>query len=94
MPGWGKTIILGVEMHGTPVSFIAKDLIMGRSVSGTLLGGIKPQSDLPLLVKRYMDKELQWDDLITHEADFTDINKAFDLLTQGKSLRCTIWMDR
>ena len=39
-------------------------------------------------------QELDLDKFITHEVAFKDINTAFDLLLQGKSLRCTIWMDK
>ena len=39
-------------------------------------------------------QELELDKFITHEVAFKDINTAFDLLLQGKSLRCTIWMDK
>lgn len=39
-------------------------------------------------------QELELDKFMTHEVDLNDINRAFDLLLQGKSLRCTIWMDR
>ncbi|KAL5982286.1 hypothetical protein ACLOJK_016357 [Asimina triloba] len=92
--GWGKTVILGVEMHGKPASFKSADILLGRSITGSLFGGIQAKSDIPLLVKRSMDKELNLDEFITHEVEFKDINEAFDLLIQGKSLRCIIWMDR
>ncbi|XP_058096910.1 alcohol dehydrogenase-like 1 isoform X2 [Magnolia sinica] len=92
--GWGKTIILGVEMHGSPISINHAEILKGRTITGSLFGGIKAKSDIPLLVKRYMDKELHLDEFITHEVGFKDINTAFDLLIQGKSLRCIIWMDR
>lgn len=93
-PGWGKTIILGVEMHGAPLSVSAADILRGKTIAGSLFGGIKAKSDIPMLVKRYMDKELHLDDFITHELGFQQINQAFDLLLQGKSIRCIIWMDR
>ncbi|KAK1260747.1 Alcohol dehydrogenase-like 7 [Acorus gramineus] len=92
--GWGKTIILGVEMHGAPISISTLEILKGRSIVGSLFGGIKTKSDIPILVKRYLDKELHLDPFITHEISFTDINKAFDLLLQGKSLRCIIWMEK
>ncbi|KAJ4701374.1 Alcohol dehydrogenase-like [Melia azedarach] len=92
--GWGKTVILGVEMHGSPVSLNSLEILSGRSVYGSFFGGLKPKSDVPILAQKYLDKELQVDDLITHEVKFQDINKAFDLLLQGKTLRCIIWMDK
>ncbi|KDP41414.1 hypothetical protein JCGZ_15821 [Jatropha curcas] len=92
--GWGKTVILGVEMHGSPVSFNPFEMLEGRSVAGALIGGLKPKSDIHTLAKKYLDKELNLEEFITHELSFKDINKAFDLLLEGKSLRCIIWMDK
>ncbi|KAJ0981382.1 hypothetical protein J5N97_009637 [Dioscorea zingiberensis] len=91
--GGGKTVILGLEMHGTPLSIDARELLFGKSIIGTLFGGLKSKTDIPILAQQYLDKELNLEDFVTHEVDLQDINKAFDLLLQGKSLRCTIWMD-
>ncbi|OIS96063.1 PREDICTED: alcohol dehydrogenase-like 7 [Nicotiana attenuata] len=93
--GWGKTIVLGVDKPGADLTFKSFDVLhSGKTLMGSLFGGLKPKSDIPLLVKRYLDKELQLDKFVTHEVSFQDINKAFDLLAQGKNLRCVIWMDK
>ncbi|CAK9149052.1 unnamed protein product [Ilex paraguariensis] len=92
--GWGKTVILGIEMHGSPISIHPYTITEGRSVEGSRFGGMKAKSDIPMLAKKYLDRELTLDGFVTHEVGFQDINKAFDLLLQGKSLRCIIWMDR
>ncbi|CAN6296202.1 unnamed protein product [Urochloa humidicola] len=92
--GWGKTIILGVEMHGAPVCIPSRQILHGKSVIGSLFGGVKPKQDIPILADKYLNKELELDKFITHEVGFKDINEAFDLLLQGKSVRCTIWMDK
>ncbi|KAF5955323.1 hypothetical protein HYC85_008179 [Camellia sinensis] len=93
-PGWGRTVILGVEMHGTPLSISTLEIMRGRTVGGSVFGGMKAKSDIPFLVKKYLDRELNLDGFISHEVNFQDINKAFDLLLQGKSVRCIIWMDK
>ncbi|KAF5794315.1 putative alcohol dehydrogenase [Helianthus annuus] len=91
--GWGKTVVLGVDQPGAMLTFTSFEVLhSGKTLMGSLFGGIKPKSDIPILIKRYMDKELQLDEFVTHEVDFEDINKAFDLLLEGKSLRCVIWM--
>lgn len=90
---YGKTVILGVEMHGSPLTLNPHDFLKGRSVTGSYMGGTKPKSDIPILAKKYLDKELNLEKFITHEVSFKDINKAFQLLLEGKSLRCMIWMD-
>lgn len=91
--GWGKTVILGVEKHAAPLALNTYFLLKGRSVIGSFFGGFKPKTDIPLLAEKYQDKELNLDGFITHQVSFQDINKAFELLLEGKSLRCIIWMD-
>ncbi|KHN26031.1 Alcohol dehydrogenase-like 7 [Glycine soja] len=93
--GWGKAIVLGVEKPGSMLSLSCNEVLhSGKSLVGCLFGGLKPKSDVPILLKRYMDKELNLDEFVTHEVEFKDINKAFDLLIEGQCLRCVIWMDR
>lgn len=92
--GWGKTIVLGVASGAAaPISIPSYEILRGRSVVGSLFGGLKPKTDVPLLAQKYLDEELELDEFVTHEMGFDDINGAFDLLTQGKCLRCIIWMD-
>ncbi|KAL3504780.1 hypothetical protein ACH5RR_034621 [Cinchona calisaya] len=92
--GGGKTVVLGVEMHGSPLSISPYQILRGRTVMGCMFGGLKPKSELSSYVQKYLDHELNLDAFITHEVNFKDINQAFDLLHQGKSLRCIIWMDK
>ncbi|KAL2468136.1 Alcohol dehydrogenase-like 7 [Forsythia ovata] len=93
--GWGKTIVLGVEKPGTQLSLNSLVILhSGKTLMGSLFGGLKPKTDIPILAKSYMDKELQLDDFVTHEMKFDDINRAFNLLMEGKCLRCVIWMDK
>lgn len=92
-PGWGKTVILGVEMHGSPLSVSSFEILRGKTVTGSYFGGVKAKSDIPFFVKKYLHNELNLEGFVTHEISFQDINKAFDLLLQGKSIRCIIWMD-
>ncbi|KAH9690618.1 Alcohol dehydrogenase-like 2 [Citrus sinensis] len=54
--GWGKTVILGVEMHGSPISLNSIEILKGRSVCGTFFGGLKPKSDIATLAQKYLDK--------------------------------------
>ncbi|CAA7031028.1 unnamed protein product [Microthlaspi erraticum] len=92
--GSGKTIMLGVDRPLAPINLVSGDLLRGRNVCGSLFGGLKPKLDIPILVDHYLKKELNLDSFITHELDFTEINKAFELLEQGKCLRCILWMDK
>uniref|UniRef100_A0A0E0I463 Cinnamyl-alcohol dehydrogenase n=1 Tax=Oryza nivara TaxID=4536 RepID=A0A0E0I463_ORYNI len=91
--GSTSTILLGVSGNKAPISIPSHEILRGRSVIGSLFGGIKPKNDIPMLAQKYLDKELELEEFITHEMGFEEINRAFELLTQGKSLRCIIWMD-
>ncbi|GMH22566.1 hypothetical protein Nepgr_024409 [Nepenthes gracilis] len=90
----GRTILIGFDISGTPLKLNSLDLLQGRSVMGSFLGGVKPKLDIPVLVKKYLDKELNLDGFVTHEVSLEEINKAFDYLLQGKSIRCLIWMNK
>ncbi|KAI3926463.1 hypothetical protein MKW92_052590 [Papaver armeniacum] len=83
-----------LEMHGAPLRINTYDLLKGKRIEGSLFGGIKAKTDIPRLAQSYLNKELHLDEFITHEIDFKEINTAFDLLIQGKSLRSIIWMNR
>jgi S-(hydroxymethyl)glutathione dehydrogenase/alcohol dehydrogenase len=56
MQGWGKTIILGVEMHGAPLSLPARQILNGKTFTGSLFGGVKPKQDIPILADKYLNK--------------------------------------
>ncbi|XP_038884745.1 alcohol dehydrogenase-like 7 isoform X2 [Benincasa hispida] len=93
--GWGKTIIFGVEEQASLLGLKSIDVIyQGKMVIGCIYGGLKPKSDIPTLLQWYIDKKLQLDLFITHEIGFEDINKAFNLLSEGQCLRCVIWMTK
>ncbi|GAB2290683.1 hypothetical protein Dimus_024958 [Dionaea muscipula] len=93
-PG-SKTIMVGADMSGTPIQLSSQLMLHGsRHIAGSLLGGIKPKSDIPVLVQKYLNKELRLDGFITHEVSFQEINKSFEYLLEGKSIRCLIWMDK
>ncbi|XP_057784615.1 alcohol dehydrogenase-like 7 [Salvia miltiorrhiza] len=93
--GWGKTVVLGVDKPGAQLTFSSYEVLhRGKAILGSFFGGLKPKTDITILIKKYTDKELELDKFVTHEVGFEDINKAFDLLIQGKSLRCVIWMDK
>ncbi|XP_028768517.1 alcohol dehydrogenase-like 6 isoform X1 [Neltuma alba] len=92
--GWGLTVTLGVPKVKPEMSAHYALLLMGRTLKGSLYGGWKPKSDLPSLVEKYVNKEIEIDDYITHDLPFNEINKAFNLMREGKCLRCVIHMPR
>ncbi|CAI8593449.1 unnamed protein product [Vicia faba] len=90
--GWGLTVTLGVPKVKPEMSAHYGLFLTGRTLKGSLFGGWKPKTDLPSLVEKYVNKEIEIDDYITHNLAFDDINKAFNLMKQGNCLRCVIHM--
>ncbi|WP_026377219.1 S-(hydroxymethyl)glutathione dehydrogenase/class III alcohol dehydrogenase [Aestuariibacter salexigens] len=88
--GWGESVIIGVAGAGQEISTRPFQLVTGRVWRGTAFGGVKGRSQLPDYVQRYMDGEFELDTFITHTMGLEDINKAFDLMHEGKSIRSVI----
>lgn len=88
--GWGESIIIGVAGAGQEISTRPFMLVTGRVWRGTAFGGVKGRSELPWFVDRAMSGEIPLDDFITHTMPLTDVNKAFDLMHEGKSIRSVI----
>ena len=88
--GWGESIIIGVAPAGAEISTRPFQLVTGRSWRGTAFGGAKGRTDVPKIVDWYMDGKINIDDLITHTMPLDDINKAFDLMHAGESIRSVV----
>ena len=88
--GWGESCIIGVAGAGKEISTRPFQLVTGRSWRGTAFGGARGRTDVPRIVDWYMDGKINIDDLITHKMPLEDINKAFDLMHAGKSIRSVI----
>ncbi len=85
--GWGESIIIGVAGAGQEISTRPFQLVTGRSWRGTAFGGARGRTDVPQIVDWYMDGKINIDDLITHTMPLEDINKGFDLMHAGESIR-------
>jgi S-(hydroxymethyl)glutathione dehydrogenase/alcohol dehydrogenase len=88
--GWGESIIIGVAGAGQEISTRPFQLVTGRVWRGSAFGGVKGRSQLPDYVQRYMDGEFELDTFITHTMPLEDINSAFDLMHEGKSIRSVV----
>lgn len=88
--GWGESFIIGVAGAGQEISTRPFQLVTGRSWRGSAFGGARGRTDVPRIVDWYMDKKISIDPLITHTMPLEDINKAFDLMHAGKSIRSVI----
>ena len=88
--GWGESWIIGVAGAGQEISTRPFQLVTGRSWKGSAFGGARGRTDVPKIVDWYMDGKIKIDDLITHTMPLEDINKAFELMHEGKSIRSVI----
>jgi S-(hydroxymethyl)glutathione dehydrogenase/alcohol dehydrogenase len=88
--GWGESIIIGVAGAGQEISTRPFQLVTGRVWRGSAFGGARGRTDVPTIVDMYMEGRLNIDDLITHTMPLENINDAFDLMHQGKSIRSVV----
>ena len=88
--GWGESIIIGVAGAGQEISTRPFQLVTGRVWRGTAFGGARGRTDVPKIVDWYMDGKINIDDLITHTMPLDDINRAFDLMHVGTSIRSVV----
>ena len=85
--GWGESIIIGVAGAGQEIRTRPFQLVTGRVWRGTAFGGARGRTDEPKFVDWYMEGKINIDDLITHTMPLADINKGFDLMEKGESIR-------
>jgi S-(hydroxymethyl)glutathione dehydrogenase / alcohol dehydrogenase len=88
--GWGVSVIIGVAGAGKEISTRPFQLVTGRVWKGTAFGGARGRTDVPKIVDWYMDGKINIDDLITHKMPLNDINRAFDLMHSGESIRSVV----
>ena len=88
--GWGTSIIIGVAEAGKEISTRPFQLVTGRNWRGTAFGGAKGRTDVPKIVDWYMDGKIAIDPMITHVLTLEEINKGFDLMHAGESIRSVV----
>jgi len=85
--GWGESVIIGVAPAGAEIATRPFQLVTGRVWRGTAFGGARGRTDVPKIVDWYMDGKIEIDPMITHTMPLDDINKGFDLMHHGESIR-------
>lgn len=88
--GWGESIIIGVAEAGQEVATRPFQLVTGRVWKGTAFGGARGRTDVPTIVDWYMDGRIAIDPMITHRLTLDEINKGFDLMHKGESIRSVV----
>ncbi len=88
--GWGESIVIGVAGAGQEISTRPFQLVTGRTWKGTAFGGARGRTDVPKIVDWYMEGKIQIDPMITHTLKLEEINKGFDLMHAGESIRSVV----
>ncbi|WP_025030427.1 S-(hydroxymethyl)glutathione dehydrogenase/class III alcohol dehydrogenase [Nitratireductor aquibiodomus] len=88
--GWGESIIIGVAGAGQEISTRPFQLVTGRTWKGTAFGGARGRTDVPKIVDWYMEGKIDIDPMITHTLSLDEINKGFDLMHAGESIRSVV----
>ncbi|MCQ4287974.1 S-(hydroxymethyl)glutathione dehydrogenase/class III alcohol dehydrogenase [Pseudomonas stutzeri] len=88
--GWGESVIIGVAGAGQEISTRPFQLVTGRVWRGSAFGGVKGRTELPSYVEKSQNGEIPLDTFITHNMGLDEINQAFDLMHEGKSIRTVI----
>ena len=88
--GWGESIIIGVAGAGQEIATRPFQLVTGRTWKGTAFGGARGRTDVPKIVDWYMEGKIQIDPMITHTLTLDEINKGFDLMHAGESIRSVV----
>ena len=88
--GWGESIIIGVAGAGKEISTRPFQLVTGRSWRGTAFGGARGRTDVPKIVDWYLNGKIEIDPMITHTLKLEEINRGFDLMHSGESIRSVV----
>jgi S-(hydroxymethyl)glutathione dehydrogenase/alcohol dehydrogenase len=88
--GWGQSIIIGVAGAGQEIATRPFQLVTGRVWKGTAFGGARGRTDVPKIVDWYMAGKIAIDPMITHTLSLTEINKGFELMHKGESIRSVV----
>ena len=88
--GWGRSIFIGVAEAGAEISTRPFQLVTGRKWEGSAFGGARGRTDVPKIVDWYMEGRINIDDLITHHLSLDEINKGFELMKAGESIRSVV----
>jgi len=88
--GWGLCTVCGVAGRGETLEVVPRLLITGRRVCGSSFGGLKGRDDVPALVRRYLDGEIDVDPFISHRIKLDEVNRGFELMQAKDGIRSVI----
>jgi S-(hydroxymethyl)glutathione dehydrogenase / alcohol dehydrogenase len=88
--GWGLCTVIGVAGKGETLDIVPRFLITGRRVCGSSFGGVKGRDQVPELVQRYIDGDIDVDPFISHRITLDDVNRGFELMEAQDGIRSVI----
>jgi S-(hydroxymethyl)glutathione dehydrogenase/alcohol dehydrogenase len=88
--GWGVSVVIGVAESGKEIATRPFQLVTGRVWKGSAFGGARGRTDVPKIVDWYMNGKIEIDPMITHVLTLDEINKGFDLMHAGESIRSVV----
>jgi len=88
--GWGLATMCGVAGKGETLDIVPRLLITGRRVCGTSFGGLKGREDVPMLVRRYLEGDIDVDDFVSHRISLDEVNRGFELMKAQDGIRSVI----
>jgi S-(hydroxymethyl)glutathione dehydrogenase/alcohol dehydrogenase len=92
--GWGVCTVAGVAGKGETLDIVPRLLITGRRVCGSSFGGVKGRDQVPLLVDRYLQGDIDVDPFISHRMSLGEVNRAFELMENQNGIRSVLQLDR
>ena len=84
------SVFIGIVGAGQEIKTRPFQRVTGRVWKGTAFGGVKGRSDVPKIADWYMDGKINIDDLITHKLALANINRGFELMHAGESIRSVV----
>ena len=88
--GWGLATMCGVAGKGETLDVVPRLLITGRRVCGSSFGGLKGREDVPMLVRRYLEGDIDVDDFVSHRISLDEVNRGFELMEAQDGIRTVI----
>jgi S-(hydroxymethyl)glutathione dehydrogenase/alcohol dehydrogenase len=88
--GWGLCTVTGVAGKGETLDVVPRYLITGRRVAGSSFGGLKSRDQVPRLIERWMDGDIDVQPFLSHELTLDEVNRGFELMESQDGIRSII----